>query len=56
MQVQHVKNHIISNFYYNLITFIMGSLIAIGIGIVIGTSSLGKTKLLKIIVQAITGG
>ena len=55
MQVQQVKKHIISNFmiYYNII---MESLIAIGIGIAIGISSLGKSKILKIIVQTITGG
>lgn len=34
----------------------MESLIAVGIGIVIGASSLGKSKVLKIIVKAITGG
>lgn len=34
----------------------MESLIAIGIGICIGLSPLGKSKVVKLIISAITGG
>ena len=34
----------------------MGSLVAIGIGICIGFSPIGSSKLVRVIVMAVTGG